>query len=142
MIEKVIKNVKSQYPGLQIVGYRDGYFSESEEEEIATRIKNSEADILFVGISSPKKELYLKKYIHIMQTPFVMGVGGSFDVIAGSIRRAPVWMQKTGLEWFYRLASEPRRMWKRYFTTNTIFAWMILKALIAGNSRDCLRTEN
>ena len=130
IINKAIEQIKSQYPNLQIVGYRDGYFSESEEEKVTKGIKDSEADILFVGMSSPRKELFLKKYINYMQIPFVMGVGGSFDVIAGYIKRAPIWMQKIGSEWLYRLVSEPKRMWKRYLITNTLFLWMILKALL------------
>jgi len=132
VINKAIEKIKSQYPNLQIVGYRDGYFSESEEEKVTKRIKDSKADILFVGMSSPKKELFLNKFINIMQIPFVMGVGGSFDVLVSYVKRAPIWMQAMGLEWFYRLISEPKRMWKRYLVTNTIFLWMILKALIIG----------
>ncbi|KKK88654.1 hypothetical protein LCGC14_2740980, partial [marine sediment metagenome] len=84
-------------------------------------------DMLFVGFSSPMKENFLNRWIHTMQVPFSMGVGGSFDIIAGRTKRAPVWMQQSGLEWFYRILQEPRRMWKRYAKTNPVFVWMVFK---------------
>lgn len=131
--EEVIKTVVNvwytQYPNLEIAGYRNGYFSEREESEIVANIQNSHADILFVAMSSPKKELFLNKYLDSLGVPFTMGVGGSFDVVAGKIKRAPVWMQQIGLEWFFRFLSEPKRMWRRYLVTNTVFAWMLVRAL-------------
>lgn len=121
VVEKVIQVVRRDYPGVRIAGYRDGYFSEQEEQSVAEEIKNSRADILFVAISPPKKEVFLGKWREFMHVPVCHGVGGSFDVVAGVARRAPVWMQKCGLEWLYRLIQEPRRMWKRYLVTNTKF---------------------
>ncbi len=100
---------------------RDGYYSEEEEPEIAEMVRKSNADILFVGFSSPKKEMFLNRWMSFMHVPFCMGVGGSFDIIAGRTKRAPVWMQKRGLEWCYRIYQEPRRMWKRYAKTNPVF---------------------
>jgi N-acetylglucosaminyldiphosphoundecaprenol N-acetyl-beta-D-mannosaminyltransferase len=90
-------------------------------------------------MSSPKKELFLNQYSPLMEVPFVMGVGGSFDVVAGHVKRAPLWMQEMGLEWFYRLLSEPGRMWKRYLVTNAVFLGMILKALVIKNGTTCRR---
>ncbi len=130
ILKRVVTVFKEEFPNIKIVGHRNGYFSQKEEKKITSDIKTSEADILFVAMGSPQKELFLNKYINDMSVPFVMGVGGSFDVVAGKTSRAPVWMQKIGLEWFFRLLCEPKRMWKRYLVTNTIFFWMIIKALI------------
>lgn len=126
VVEKVVDAVQRDYPGVRIAGYRDGYFSEQEEQSIAEEIKSSRADILFVAISPPKKEIFLGKWREFMDVPICHGVGGSFDVVAGVARRAPVWMQKCGLEWLYRLIQEPRRMWKRYLVTNTKFIILCL----------------
>ena len=104
-----------------------GYFKDSEESSIVDSIAKSKADILFVGITSPRKERFVDKYKNMLNVSFSMGVGGSFDIIAGQTKRAPLWMQKIGLEWCYRLIQEPRRMWKRYLIGNVIFIFLILK---------------
>lgn len=130
VVKKVIETFTKRYPQLEVAGYRNGYYSESEEPEIADRIRDSKADMLFVGFSSPMKEIFLKRQMPMMQVPFCMGVGGSFDIIAGRTKRAPVWMQKCGLEWIFRIYQEPGRMWKRYAKTNPVFAWMVLKEYI------------
>lgn len=98
-------------------------------------IKESNADMLFVGFSSPMKEKFLNKWMPVMNVPFCMGVGGSFDIVAGKTKRAPEWMQKTGMEWSYRIMQEPQRMWKRYARTNPVFVWMVLKELLGQNKR-------
>lgn len=138
VLNKVISTFKAKYSELQIVGKRNGYFNENDESKIVESIRNSKADILFVAMSSPKKEIFLNKYLQDMGVPFVMGVGGSFDVVSGVTKRAPLWMQKSGLEWFFRFLCEPQRMWKRYLVTNTIFLGMILKALILGKKKTIL----
>lgn len=129
--EEVVSEVVSYYSEIYssdiIAGYRNGYFKKEKEKNIAYEIANSGADILFVAISSPTKEIFLNQYKDIINTPFIMGVGGSFDVVAGKVNRAPKWMQKYGLEWFYRFSQEPRRMWKRYLYTNSMFIWLVLK---------------
>jgi len=130
--EKVVKSVVDKYAetyGSQIIaGYRNGYFSKDDEIDIAIEIAKKTPDILFVAITSPKKEIFLNTYKHLIQAPFIMGVGGSFDVVSGMVKRAPMWMQKTGLEWFYRVFQEPGRMWKRYLLTNTEFILLLIKA--------------
>lgn len=128
VVEKVVETFSNEYSSAIIGGYRNGYFKEEEEEELAKEIANSGADMLFVAMSSPKKEIFVNKYKKLMNVPFVMGVGGSFDVVAGVTKRAPLWMQKIGMEWFYRLIQEPTRMWKRYLVGNTKFMWLVLKA--------------
>jgi len=126
IVKKVVNIYSNKYSHNIIAGYRNGYYRHQEEIEIANEIAESKPDILFVAISSPKKEIFLNKYKSIIKTPFIMGVGGSFDVIAGKTKRAPLWMQHAGMEWFYRLIQEPKRMWKRYLVTNTLFiAYMI-----------------
>jgi N-acetylglucosaminyldiphosphoundecaprenol N-acetyl-beta-D-mannosaminyltransferase len=130
VVEKVVSVFKQEYPSLKVAGYRNGYFSKDEEPAIAKMIRDSKADLLFVAFSSPMKERFLEQWIPEMKIPFNMGVGGSFDVVAGKTTRAPKWMQTTGLEWFYRVVQEPRRMWKRYAITNPQFIAMILKEYI------------
>ena len=125
--EEVVVKLKNmfeeQYPNLQIVGYRNGYFTEADEPEIVKDMAESGADMMFVAFSSPKKEYWVNKYLKQLNIPFVMGVGGSFDVMTGVTNRAPIWMQNHGLEWFYRFIQEPRRLWKRYIIGN----WQFVK---------------
>ena len=121
VVTKVKEIYEKQYPQLQIVGYRNGYFTEEDEPQIVADMATSGADMMFVAFSSPKKEFWVNKYINQLNIPFVMGVGGSFDVVAGVTDRAPKWMQKCGLEWFYRFIQEPRRLWNRYIVGNRQF---------------------
>lgn len=129
--EEVVNKVKSvfeeEYPDLQIVGTRNGYFKEADEIGIVGSVCQSNADILFVAFSSPKKEYWINKYLNELNVPFVMGVGGSFDIVAGVTDRAPVWMQNNGLEWFYRFIQEPRRMFKRYIIGNAKYVMLTYK---------------
>jgi len=127
VVQKVAETYSAKYSPKIIVGYHHGYFKEAEEYRIAEIISASNADILFVAISSPRKEIFLKKHEELIRIPFVMGVGGSFDVVAGITKRAPLWMQKTGMEWFYRFLQEPRRMWKRYLVTNSVFIYYVFR---------------
>jgi N-acetylglucosaminyldiphosphoundecaprenol N-acetyl-beta-D-mannosaminyltransferase len=127
VVNKVVRKYEQVYGKSIIAGYRNGYYTKDEEPLIALQIAESHADILFVAITSPKKEIFLNTYKHIIKVPFIMGVGGSFDVVSGLIKRAPLWMQKSGLEWFYRVIQEPGRMWKRYLTTNSAFIYLVLK---------------
>lgn len=131
--EEIVKSVVNIYSNKYndiIAGYRNGYFNKEDEAIIAQQIADSNADILFVAMSSPKKEIFLNTYKYLIKTPFIMGVGGSFDVVSGFVKRAPKWMQNWGLEWFYRTLQEPRRMWKRYLFGNSIFIYLVLKEKI------------
>ena len=129
--EEVVTRVKSifeqKYPGIQIAGYRNGNFTEADEPEIVKNMSESGADMMFVAFSSPKKEYWVNKYLNQLNIPFVMGVGGSFDIVAGVTERAPVWWQEHGLEWLYRFIQEPRRMWKRYIIGNARFVGLTYK---------------
>lgn len=129
--EEVVTKVKSifeeRYPGIRVVGYRNGYFTEADEPQIVADMAASYADMMFVAFSSPKKEYWVHKYLDQLGIPFVMGVGGSFDVVAGVTGRAPKWMQDHGLEWFYRFIQEPGRLWRRYIVGNAKFVKLTLK---------------
>ncbi len=130
-IVRSLVNIYTKRYGKEIIaGYRNGYFKKEEEPIIAKQIRDSNASILFVAMSSPKKEIFLNTYKNIIQTPFIMGVGGSFDVIAGLVKRAPLWMQECGMEWSYRVMQEPRRMWKRYLLGNSTFIYLVIKEKI------------
>ena len=129
--EEVVSGVKSiyekKYPGLVVAGYRNGNWKADEEAVVVEQVKAAQADLLFVAISSPKKEQFLGQYQAEMKIPFAMGVGGTFDVAVGRVKRAPLWMQNNGLEWFYRFLQEPRRMFKRYFVDDMAFFWLLVK---------------
>ncbi len=113
--------LETRYPNLEIAGMRNGYFSEAETAEVVAEIQASRADILFIGMPTPFKEVWAERHRHALGAKVIIGVGGSFDVLAGYVKRAPLWMQKSGLEWSWRLLCEPRKMWKRYLVTNTQF---------------------
>ena len=130
--EDVVQAVRDtylrKYPHLLIAGWRNGYWDgEQEEAEVVEQIRASRADLLFVAISSPKKEIFLGRHQAAMQIPFAMGVGGTFDVAIGRVRRAPRWMQQSGLEWLFRFMQEPRRLFRRYFIDDMAFIWLLIK---------------
>lgn len=130
IVKKVVDIYSEKYSEDVIAGYHNGYFSELEAPEIAMKIRESGASILFVAITSPKKEIFLNRNKNILDSVnMIMGVGGSFDVVAGKVNRAPLWMQKTGLEWFYRFIQEPGRMWRRYLIGNWNFFKLTIKEM-------------
>jgi N-acetylglucosaminyldiphosphoundecaprenol N-acetyl-beta-D-mannosaminyltransferase len=126
----VAENLARDYPRLILAGRHHGYFTEDQAQAVADQIKASKADILLVAMTSPKKERFLAKWMAHMEVPVCHGVGGSFDVYAGKVERAPERWQKLGLEWLYRVKQEPGRLWKRYLFTNLGFIWMLLKSLM------------
>lgn len=132
VVSAVASTYQRKYPRLVLAGYRNGYWKgEAEERQVVEQIRDSRADLLFVAISSPKKEQFLGRYQAEMKIPFAMGVGGTFDVSIGKVKRAPVWMQRSGLEWFYRFLQEPRRMFRRYFIDDMAFFWLFIKEMKA-----------
>jgi N-acetylglucosaminyldiphosphoundecaprenol N-acetyl-beta-D-mannosaminyltransferase len=130
VLQRAVERLRERFPRLQVAGARDGYFSDEEAHEVCAEIRASRPDILFVAMSSPRKEYFLGEHGPALGAPFVMGVGGSIDVIAGVTRRAPVAWQRLGLEWLYRLLQEPRRMFRRYAVTNTRFVGLVGRALL------------
>jgi N-acetylglucosaminyldiphosphoundecaprenol N-acetyl-beta-D-mannosaminyltransferase len=113
-----------------LVGHHHGYFTPQEEPALVAAIAGAQPDILLVGISSPKKERFLARWGDQLGVPVCHGVGGSFDVLAGKVRRAPLAWQRLGLEWLYRVKQEPRRLWRRYLVTNALFCAMVLFAFV------------
>ncbi|MBC8014939.1 MAG: WecB/TagA/CpsF family glycosyltransferase [Sporomusaceae bacterium] len=107
--QKAKQIAEERYPGIQIVGIHDGFFTKSDEGEIIKSIKACRPDILLVALGVPRQEKWLSEYIEQIEVPVAIGVGGTFDVMAGTVRRAPLWMQNASLEWLYRLISQPKR---------------------------------
>ena len=134
-VSGVVERFTTLYPRLRVAGYRNGYFGAQESEQVAERIKESGADLLFVAMGSPAQEYWISSIIRRTGVRFALGVGGSFDHLSGLARRAPAWMQSAGLEWFYRLMREPRRLWRRYLVGNSVFAWLVLKQLVGLSRR-------
>jgi len=132
VLDKVVRNFGAHYPGVTIVGARDGYFAEDEEETVAREIRDAKPDVLFVAITSPKKENFMARWSDTMDVPVVHGVGGSFDVVAGVVARAPESWQRLGMEWLYRVKQEPGRLWKRYLVTNTLFLGIVIREYFSG----------
>lgn len=127
--------IRLRHPKIRIAGRHHGYFSQPEEAAVVANIAAAEPQILFVALETPAKELFLARNRDQLSIPFVMGVGGAFDILAGVRRRAPFWMQRTGLEWLFRLAQDPRRLMRRYFVGNTQFAWLVLRTLMREGRR-------
>lgn len=131
IVTRTVAEIKNQYPGVVIAGSQHGYFTESEELTVAQQIADAKPDVLFVAITSPKKEKFMARWNNTMGVPVVHGVGGSFDVLAGKVQRAPIVWQKYGMEWLYRVKQEPRRLWKRYLITNTLFLGLLAKEILS-----------
>ena len=125
VVSTATNNVLALYPRLKVAGYHHGYFWD-DEAALVEKVRASGAQLLFVAITSPKKENFINRWRDLLGVTFVMGVGGTFDVVAGKVKRAPQWMQQWGLEWLYRVIQEPGRMWKRYLTTNSKFACLLV----------------
>lgn len=131
--EIVADKLAKNYPNVVLAGRRNGYFSDEDEQGIAEEICSAKPDVLLVAMTSPKKERFMAKWSSVMQVPVIHGVGGSFDVMAGKVDRAPDLWQKLGLEWLYRVKQEPGRLWKRYLVTNTAFCWLLIKQRLFGS---------
>lgn len=129
--KKVVEVVRHRHPGAEICGRRNGYYQESEEPGIVEVIRAARPDLLFVAMSPPKKEIFLERWRERLGAKVMHGVGGAFDVLAGKTRRAPLMWQRLGMEWLYRVVQEPRRMWRRYLTTNLQFLAMLIQEWIS-----------
>jgi N-acetylglucosaminyldiphosphoundecaprenol N-acetyl-beta-D-mannosaminyltransferase len=130
VLDRCVQQILLRYPNINIVGYRDGYFSQADEKQVVQQINESRADILFLGMGTPQKELWADRNLPFLNVSVCQGVGGSFDVLAGLVKRAPEWVQRCGLEWSFRLLQEPKRLWRRYLTTNLVFLWLVLRDAI------------
>lgn len=120
--------------GIDVAGFRDGYLAEAEWTAAAAEVASSGARLLFVGMPSPAKERFIVGAARPAGVPLSVGVGGSFDVLAGAVRRSPAWLQRIGMEWMFRLAQEPGRLGRRYLVTNSRFGWLVLTAVLRSRS--------
>jgi N-acetylglucosaminyldiphosphoundecaprenol N-acetyl-beta-D-mannosaminyltransferase len=134
VVQKAARNLSKTIPNLKIAGYNNGYFWDNEET-VVRKIRASNARLLFVAISSPMKERFINRWRAELGVDFVMGVGGTFDIVAGKTKRAPPWMQHAGLEWLYRLSQEPRRMWRRNFIESPRFLMMVIRAKLHSQGK-------
>ncbi len=132
VLDELLRRIGAAYRGLRIAGAHHGYFDAARAPRIAREIQRSAPDLLFVAMTSPRKETFLARFGPALDVPVCHGVGGSFDVFAGVVRRAPCLLQSCGLEWLYRVWQEPRRMWRRYLVTNTLFLGLVLRELLRG----------
>ena len=130
VLDQLVAKVRTELPGLQVAGAQHGYFTSEQAPAVAAAIRASHTDLLFVGMSSPHKEVFLDTWGPSLDVRVCHGVGGSFDVLAGKTRRAPGVVQRLGLEWLYRIWQEPARLWKRYLTTNTRFLVLTVAEMV------------
>jgi N-acetylglucosaminyldiphosphoundecaprenol N-acetyl-beta-D-mannosaminyltransferase len=114
---------------------QDGYFRREDEDKVLAAINASGADCLFVAMPTPRKERFLRQHRDVLVPNFIMGVGGSFDVYGGKVARAPKPVQAAGLEWLFRVAQEPRRLWPRYYASNTAYALLLWREFRARRRR-------
>jgi N-acetylglucosaminyldiphosphoundecaprenol N-acetyl-beta-D-mannosaminyltransferase len=127
--EVLVARLKTQFPGLQVAGNWSPPFrplTRDEDEDSIQVINRSEPDIVWIGLSTPKQEYWMHEHLGRISAPVMIGVGAAFDFRAGVKKQAPRWMQRSGLEWSFRLLNEPRRLWRRYLINNPLFVWMIL----------------
>ncbi|BBD58439.1 glycosyl transferase, WecB/TagA/CpsF family protein [Nostoc sp. HK-01] len=129
--KKVAEILQARHPDLKIVGtHCPPYGFESNAAELALincKIKEAAPHILFVGLGAPKQEKWIYSNYQQLNVPISIGIGVSFELVAGMVQRAPVWMQKSGLEWLFRLMVEPKRLWQRYIVGNPLFIWLVVK---------------
>lgn len=126
VLDRMLEVLRERHPSLEVAGSHHGYFGPEDEPALVEEIRASRADLLFVAMGTPAKEYWVDRNYRAAGAAVSMGVGGSFDVISGLVRRAPAWMQGVGMEWLYRLMQEPGRLWRRYLTTSAIFLGEVL----------------
>ncbi len=123
--------LRCRHPGLRVAGSQHGYFDDADQRDVAAAIRDAQPQLLFVAMSSPRKEQFVHGNRDLLaEVPFVLGVGGALDIAAGRTRRAPRWMAGAGVEWLYRLAQEPRRLARRYLWDDMAFLGMVGRELI------------
>ena len=130
-VGRIVTRFRSEHPNLRVAGYRNGYFDAGETDAVVEQIRESGADLLFVAMGSPMQEIFIASNLTASGARFALGVGGAFDHLSGLSRRAPKWMQRAGLEWLYRLLSEPRRLWRRYLIGNLLFTCLVARQLLS-----------
>ena len=142
--ERLAARLQTRFPGLIIAGTWSPPFREltgTEEQAMIDTIASAQPDIIWIGLSTPKQERWMARYVGRLPAAVLIGVGAAFDIHSGMNKQAPPWMQRSGLEWLFRLATEPRRLWRRYLTNNPRFVWRLLLQL-SGAVRYDIRTGN
>jgi N-acetylglucosaminyldiphosphoundecaprenol N-acetyl-beta-D-mannosaminyltransferase len=127
---RLANKLRQRFPGIQVVGGYSPPFrplSGAEHEQIVETINEADPDIVWVGLSTPKQERWMAEHVGRITAPVLIGVGAAFDFHSGLKKQAPRWMQRSGLEWLFRLATEPRRLWRRYLVNNPLFAVLVLQ---------------
>lgn len=125
ILERAAASIRQHFPDVQIAGMRDGYFHKADEPEIARQINDSGADVVIVGMGTPRQELWMQRNAPALRVSAIFCLGGLLDFLGGKNHRAPMWMRQAGLEWVYRIIQEPRRMWRRYVIGNPVFLWRV-----------------
>ena len=132
VVDTLAAKLRDRYPGLVLAGVADGYFGDGESEARARAVAASGAKILVVAMGVPRQEHFIEEYWDRLGVSFAIGVGGSFDVLAGLRKRAPEIVQRVGMEWAFRLVQEPRRLWKRYLLTNARFVSLMSREIVSS----------
>jgi N-acetylglucosaminyldiphosphoundecaprenol N-acetyl-beta-D-mannosaminyltransferase len=127
VIDLSVRKLQALYPALRITGYHHGYFSEEENTTVVQLINEAQPDILLLGMGVPKQEEWTRKNFEALNTKIIWMGGGFLDTLAGTKKQCPVWLGNVGLEWLFRLAQEPRRLWKRYLIGNPMFILRVLR---------------
>ncbi len=130
VLDRLVEVIQHRYPGIQVAGTYSPPFrpmSAAEWDGVIARVRATSPDLVWVGLGAPKQELFMNAHWRALAPAMLLGVGAAFDFIAGSVARAPQWMRRAGLEWCFRLIREPRRLWRRYFYTNTLFIAYLLR---------------
>jgi N-acetylglucosaminyldiphosphoundecaprenol N-acetyl-beta-D-mannosaminyltransferase len=136
--ELLAENLRMRYPGIQIAGVYSPPFralTDAEEQSIAAMINRSGADIVWVGLGTPKQDYWVARFRPLLEVPVLIAVGAAFDFHAGRVRQAPRWMQQNGLEWLFRLSQDPRRLWRRYVLGNPRFVYLLLRQMLQKRRR-------
>jgi N-acetylglucosaminyldiphosphoundecaprenol N-acetyl-beta-D-mannosaminyltransferase len=141
VLDEVLRRVREDFPGLRIAGSHHGYVDEAEELRIVDEMKTLGPDMLFLGMGTPKKEYFIHRHGRATGCTVCHGVGGSFDVLAGKVQRAPERWQAWGMEWLYRVLQEPGRLWWRYLSTNVAFMWLVLRERVRGGGGSSRRMD-
>jgi N-acetylglucosaminyldiphosphoundecaprenol N-acetyl-beta-D-mannosaminyltransferase len=131
--QELKQRLETRFPGIKIVGTHTPPFRTlnfAEEAQLIQTVNSLKPDIIWVGLSTPKQERFMAQYSPKLEATLMFGVGAAFDFHAGRVRQAPLWMQRSGLEWFFRLCAEPRRLWRRYLKNNPLFLWRITGQLL------------
>ena len=137
--ERLADRLRDQFPGIRVVGtYSPPFYqlSAEEDEEVVRMINDSKADVVWVGLSTPKQEYWMAAHLERLNAPVMLGVGAAFDFLSGIKKQAPRWMRRSGLEWFYRLITEPRRLWRRYLTIIPLFVFHMALEILGFRDRE------